>query len=109
VAHTPGIVSRQLALIDPETGEYRGLAKEHVRNLSWLFVYGQKVFSEYGYELTGFAFRQSEQGWTLILKVVLDDIPQVAFLTAHDPVDCVKALARKWHAGTLDFYRDKYR
>lgn len=62
----------------------------------------------FGLELTGMNFRQSEDEVLLVLKVVEDDLPYVVFLSGLSPRGCVVRLLLKLDRGTLRKYPDKY-
>ena len=108
MSSTPSPIVEYLRTIDLTYRDQRILSEQELRSLVWFFLYGENVFSQVGRSWAGAVFRQREQGCLLVVKSRLGDVPQVVFLTARTPVDCVRVFCRKWHSDSLQWVEDQY-
>lgn len=60
------------------------------------------------YCVTGCSFSQRGLNTLLVLKAVVDGVPQVAFVTDKFPIDCVSSLGRQVRDGTLKWHLDRF-
>lgn len=76
----------------------------------WLFIGYQlgMLLRRAGWDLRGFSFSLSRDKWTLCVRVTHGDTQQVVFVSQPDPLACVTVFRRKYNAGTLAFYPDKF-
>lgn len=105
---TPHKVIEYLKTIETTYTDCRILTEQEHRALVWFFLYGQNVFSQIGHVWRGATFRQRETTCIMTVKGGQEGIPQVAYVTDRTPIDCVLTFAKKWHAGTVEWYEDRY-
>lgn len=76
----------------------------------WLFLGYQlgMILRRASWELRGFSFSLSRDKCTLCVRVTHGDLLQVVFVSQPDPLACVQVFRRKYNAGTLAFYPDKF-
>jgi hypothetical protein len=76
----------------------------------WLFLSNQlgMCLRRCGWDVRGWSFSLSRDKTLLTVRVLGNDLPQVVFISCRTPTDCVSTLKRKYNAGTLTFYPDKY-
>ena len=109
MASTSSSVATWLKTLSTEVNDSRILTTEELRALAWFFLYGQNVFSQYGMDWRGASFRQREERCNLAVKAGEEGIPLVAFVTAQNPISCVRIFVRQWHEGTVKWYADRYK
>lgn len=88
--------------------DHRLLSLDEAAAMVWYFVYGQNVFSQFGRDWTGCSFRQDETSCLLVSRSTIDGRRQVAFTTGRTPTDCVRVFCRRFRAGEVEWYDDKY-
>lgn len=54
------------------------------------------------------SFTWKEDEVLLVVKVEVDELPYVVFVSRSSPISCMRTLVRKMRAGTLKMYPDKY-
>lgn len=59
-------------------------------------------------EITGCSFSQRGMNTLLVVKSVLGDIPQVAFVTERFPISCVTTFGRLWLDDRVTWHSDRY-
>jgi len=59
-------------------------------------------------EVTGCSFSQRGLNTLLVVKSVLGDIPQVAFVTEKFPIGCITTFGRQWLQDRVKWHSDKY-
>ena len=73
--------------------------------LDWELV---KFLAKSGWSLCRLSFTWKDEEVLLVVKVLVDDTPYVAFVSRQNPISCVRTLVRKMNAGDLAIYPDKY-
>lgn len=91
-----------------KSGTYGLEYSEGVEDLLLLYLCGQKVHSQNGLGLCGWAVRQSRDNTLLTLKVLESGVPLVAFLTSHTPMGCVEQYWRLFEADRVKWRKDQY-
>lgn len=84
------------------------LTKEDVK-IWWRWnVHLVNVLEAAGYYYRGESWKY--QGWAtlLVLKVVLDGVPLVAFYTERTPTACMRVALKNLDAGTVGWTNDKF-
>lgn len=76
----------------------------------WLFLSFQlpMLLRRRGWLLRGFSLSLSRDRWTLCVRLHCEGVAQVVFVSKPTTTDCVSTFRRKWNAGTLSFFPDKY-
>lgn len=70
--------------------------------------YGQSVFSQFGYGVYAWNFRQSNGSTRLTIKAQESGVPLVAFITAATPRGCVEQMFGLLEHGALKWQKDRY-
>lgn len=108
MASTPNKIIEYLRTIETTYTDCRVITELEMRCLVWFFLYGESVFSQFGRTWRGCTFRQSEEQCLLCVKSSWGDTQDVVFITARNPIDCVRIFCRKWHDDTLVWHVDRY-
>jgi len=108
MSSTPERIIEYLQTIETTYKDCRVVTQLEMRCLVWYFLYVQNVLSQFSTEWTGCVFRQSEESCLFVTKAVREGTPQVVYVTARTPIDCVRVFVRKWHNDTLEWYPDRY-
>lgn len=58
--------------------------------------------------VTGLTIRQQGMNTMLVLKAVIQGTPQVAFISAKFPIDCVRVAGRLWLDNGLKWHNDRF-
>lgn len=106
---TPKPIIEYLRNIEKNGNDHRVVTDLEVRCLVWFLLYGENVYSQVGRTWDGAVFRQNGEQCLLVAKSTIGDIPQVAFVTARTPIDCVVRFCKKWHADSIAWQPDKFR
>ena len=92
-------------------GKVQDKDQEHIEHLFdtilW-FEYGQRVFSQFGYGVYAWTFRQRNGMTTLVIKGQEKEVPLVAFVTSSTPRGCVEQMFDLLLDGRLRWQKDKY-
>lgn len=91
----------KLSLGDRETIEVVGDL------LLWGF-YGQDVFSQFGYGLCGWVFRQQRDFCVATIKVVENGVPLVAFVSSTTPRGSIRKAIDLLYQQRLSWQKDKF-
>lgn len=75
--------------------------------LTWAH-YGQEVFSQFGYGLAGWVFRQQAGSVRATVKVSEGGIPLVAFQTSANTTGCISAILDRLWDDRVVWQKDKY-
>lgn len=70
--------------------------------------YGQDAFSQFGYGVYAWNFRQLNGSCRLTIKAVESSVPLVAFISGATPRGCVEQMFGSLERGTLKWQKDKY-
>lgn len=70
--------------------------------------YGQECFSQFGYGVYGWNFRQLNGSTRLTIKAVESGVPLVAFITSATPRGCIEQMFGMLEAGRLKWQKDRY-
>lgn len=70
--------------------------------------YGQDVFSQFGYGVYSWNFRQANGSTRLTIKAKESGIPLVAFVTAASPRGCVEQMFGLLEHNALKWQKDRY-
>lgn len=70
--------------------------------------YGQDVFSQFGYGVYAWYFRQANGSCRLVIKALESGVPLVAFVTSATPRGCVEQMFGLLDKGILKWQKDKY-
>jgi hypothetical protein len=70
--------------------------------------YGQDVFSQFGYGVYAWNFRQSNGSTRLTIKARESGVPLVAFVSAATPRGCVEQMFSLLEHNALKWQKDKY-
>lgn len=108
MADTPDPILEYLRTIHDLDDTGTVITPTELRALVWFFIYGENVLSQIGGTWRGCSFRQNETTCLLVVKATIDDLPQVAFITARTPTDCVVTFCKQWHADRVKWNNDKY-
>jgi hypothetical protein len=71
-------------------------------------LYGQDAFSQFGYGVYSWNFRQSNGATRLCVKAMESGVPLVAFITSATPRGCIEQMFGCLERGTLKWQKDKY-
>lgn len=74
----------------------------------WFFAHSYADLGQSGLELRGFTFREKDGDWLLVLKLLQEGIPQVAFVSSANPTRCIQKTRKLLRNGGLTLYEDKY-
>ena len=108
MAFTRVDVLDKIRTIETDYKDCRAATEREMRVLVWFYTYLFNILSEKGRLLKGHSFRQKETTCLLVVKTELDGIPQVVFVTARTPMDCMVSFCKKFYGGTLEWVTDKY-
>lgn len=85
--------------------------KEHIEHLFdtilWM-EYGQTVFSQFGYGVYSWQFRQQDGNTLLVIKAQENGVPLVAFVTSATTRGCIEQMFDLVTNGSLRWQRDKW-
>lgn len=70
--------------------------------------YGHLVFSQFGYRLDGYVFRQSPGGVVSTVKVNESGVPLVGFVSAASTMGCISKMLDLLWAERVKWQKDKY-
>lgn len=70
--------------------------------------YGQDVFSQFGYGVYAWNFRQQNGSTRLTIKAMEGGVPLVAFVSSATPRGCVEQMFGLLEHGTLKWQKDRY-
>lgn len=81
---------------------------ESLKDLLTWGLYSPSVFSQFGYGLSGFVYRQSAGGVRSTVKVVESGVPLVAFVSSATTAGNVEQMFDLLFEGRLKWQKDKY-
>jgi hypothetical protein len=70
--------------------------------------YGQDVFSQFGYGVYSWTFRQRNGSHQLVIKATEESIPLVAFVTSATTIGCVQKALDLLYKGGLKWQKDRF-
>jgi len=86
----------------------RLIDEETLDALIWFHLHSHGDFAQFGAQATGHTFRQSDFDCVLVVKLLRDGTPQVAFVTSRDTISCMRKLRDLLRKGSLRTYPDKF-
>ncbi len=104
----PDVWVTRLQQITDEYKTSEGVTAQEQRLYVWFHDCLFNEIGRLGGVERGYTFRQSSRGTMLIYKATFEEVHQVVFVTAHDPIRCIQIFCRKFYAETLDWVTDKY-
>jgi hypothetical protein len=72
----------------------------------WQHLYADLV--EIGGDLVGVSFSARYREWLMVLKVLVDDVRLVGFVTSKNPTRCMQKARDLLRDNQMKWYRDKY-
>jgi hypothetical protein len=94
--------------LDPKEDPSEEYLVQFGRDWLWLSTQLAMCLSRQGWALRGWSMNLSRDKTLLTIRVIGNDLPQVVFIADKSPTHCVATLKRKYNAGTLSFWPDKY-
>lgn len=79
-----------------------------MRLFSWFLLLLPEWLIRTGSELRGYSIRQSKTEWLLVVRVSNEGIPQVAFTSGANPMDCIRLFRSRLERMGAIWYPDKY-
>lgn len=73
--------------------------------IDWELV---KFLDRVGWSLVRQSFTWKDDEVLLVLKVMVDELPYVVFVTRSSPIHCMRTFVRKMKEGSITLYPDKY-
>lgn len=78
------------------------------RLFGWFFNTLPQWLEQDGFEFRGCSFRQSQTEWLLVVRVTIDNIPRVGFVSGSNPTHCIELFQKFLKRDAEVFYVDKY-